>query len=149
MYQTLVEASAAGNSTVVYEELKNGKDPNYQDADGWTPLMLACRAEQAKWDSSEVILNDYDKLATMKRSYQSMEETPLGSVLLLLRYGARLDIVNKDNMTALDYVYDLIAKRVIKGYGDLCRTACKPGIQAYFDSITLAPEMVRKRLRNH
>ena len=84
---------------MVYRELKKGRNANIEDPSGFTPLMLACKAEQERLtreatNSSTSTLTDVQRLSIIKESYQAKADTPLGSALLLLRYGARLDTVN-------------------------------------------------------
>ena len=106
--------------------------------------MLACKAEQVRCESdSNQFLTGLEKLALIKQSYESRKDTPLGSALLLLRYGARLEIVNSNdnNKTALDYVTDVFVSRVIESYGKLSSTSCKPCIQAFFENFVVDDEI--------
>src|SRR5450432_1662926 len=105
----LMRASAVGNSAEIQKQLTALADPNAQDGSGWTALMYATLAMKA--DATRILLAGGADPSVRSR----MGQTALMAACLavnataekldmLLAAGARTDVRDARNMSALDYL---------------------------------------------
>lgn len=87
--EKLFRAVSLGNEILLEVLLSSGADPNYQDEDGKTPLMIAA-----------------------KNGYASR----FGVVEILVNAGAALGIEDKNGLTALDYANEVASEESWRPY---------------------------------
>jgi hypothetical protein len=105
----LMRASAVGNSAEIQKQLTALADPNAQDDSGWTSLMYATLATKA--DATRILLdggadpNVRSRMGQTALMAASLAVYVIGERLeMLLAAGARTDVRDARNMSALDYL---------------------------------------------